>query len=148
MCAVSYLALHRAFNPLQNFVVPRPWRIALILFFSRQFIQFCCIEPPPSPRLVFGVGFRPELVAIATERINVNSAAQHWPETAVASFIHERRSVICGTGEHRTSRDRLGGMSIGRAVVVNSGSEECFDSLNILVTNISQFAELNNPAPV
>jgi hypothetical protein len=58
------------------------------------------VEPPDRTRFESYFGFRPQLVAVTGQSIDVDLTTRHRPETAPSGFVAKIAAVIDSAGEH------------------------------------------------
>jgi hypothetical protein len=75
-----------------------------------------------------GFGFRPELIAITTEAVDLNRATDYGPKSACAGFVPQISRVIYGAGKNALPRRFDEALAVWRPEAIGGPAHERFDS--------------------
>jgi hypothetical protein len=93
-----------AFNPAGNDFFPGICFVTIRLFHCSDVDEFCCLQPPNAATLKPGFRFRPQLVPVTSQEIDVNSTTSYRPEAPTTAVVTQVTGMIHTAGENALAR--------------------------------------------
>jgi hypothetical protein len=116
------------FNPGSNQFFPRVGFEAIRLFLRGCRDECSRFQPPDAALVKPGFGFRPELIAVAAEAVDLDRATDYGPKSACTGFVPQISRVIYGAGKNALPRRFDEALAVWRPEAIGGPAHERFDS--------------------
>ncbi len=104
------------FTPPSHYFLPRISIKPVCLFLRGGYRQFASFQPPNGAHIKSRFGFRPKLIAVTCQALDIDRATSNRPEAAPPGIISEIAGMI-----HRAGKNAL-------ACRTAAGSDRCYGS--------------------
>ena len=104
-----------------------------------------CFQPPEEASIKVGFGFRPELIAIARETVDIDRATRNRPETPTTRFVSKISGMIDCACEYTLAWRFDRAFPVGRPETIRGAAHEGLDTADFEAVERIEFGELDDP---